>query len=261
VGSEGKMIAGQDSSTVPLLVDIGNTRVKWGLGKGGRIEAGEPFSSDPAVLGSHLDRCWSAMGRPDSVWVSNVAGAETADRLANWVAAAWGLSVRFVKPEAQGCGIRNGYEQPEKLGVDRWVSLIALGNRHPLPACAVGCGTALTLDVLDAGGRHLGGLIAPGLNLMKRALLRETHGIREIEGGIPALLGRTTAAGVEGGSLYACTGLIEKVVREASERLDAELHLVLSGGDAETLAAHLGIPCRVAPHLVLEGLLIMGNCT
>jgi type III pantothenate kinase len=238
-----------------LLVDIGNTRVKWGRAKNGRLVAGTPFPSEGAALCDHLDRHWRALGAPDAVYVSNVIGAEAAGRLADWIARHWsGVPVRFARSEAQGHGVINGYERPEQLGVDRWVGLIALRRDYPLPACVADCGTALTFDVLDADGRHLGGLIAPGPALMKRALVQETRGVRGGDGRVPEFLGRDTAAGVASGILRACAGLVEKSVREAAEYLGRSPTLVLSGGDGEAVGQCLGVPYRLEPDLVLRGL-------
>jgi type III pantothenate kinase len=237
-----------------LLVDIGNTRVKWGRVEDGRLVAGTPFPSDGADLQDHLDRQWRALGAPDAVYVSNVIGAETAGRMTEWIVRHWSCPVRCVRTEAQGYGVVNGYERPEQLGVDRWVGLIALRRDHALPACVADCGTALTFDVLDADGRHLGGLIAPGPALMKRALMQETRGVRAVDGRAPEFLGRDTAAGVASGVIRACAGLVEKSVRETAEYLGCTPTLVLSGGDGEAIGRCLAVPYRLEPDLVLRGL-------
>ncbi|HYE36234.1 MAG TPA: type III pantothenate kinase [Methylocaldum sp.] len=238
-----------------LLIDIGNSRVKWGIAEDNRIVSGESFPSDSGSLEKLLDSHWQSLAMPHLVYACNVAGAEVERTIAGWTQKQWGISPKFVKSVAQGYGVINGYEQPEKLGVDRWAGLIALREFGDRPSCVADCGTALTFDVLDAQGRHLGGLIAPGLALMKRVLVQETKGINDIGRDSQGFLGRTTAAAVKGGALGACAGLIERSVREAAKELGCAPNLVLTGGDAETIAVALDMPCEIIPDLVLRGLL------
>lgn len=238
-----------------LLVDIGNSRVKWGTAQDDRIVSGEPFPSDCGSLEESLDCRWQPLSAPVLVYACNVAGAGTERAVAGWVQKRWGISAKFVRSAARGYGVMNGYEKPEKLGVDRWVSLIAAREFGDRPVCVADCGTALTFDVLNAQGRHLGGLIAPGAAMMKRALVQETKGIKDVAHDRRGGLGRTTAAAVEGGVLAACAGLIERSARNAAKELGCEPDLVLTGGDAQIVAAALDMPSKVIPDLVLRGLL------
>ncbi|MGZ8219278.1 type III pantothenate kinase [Methylomagnum sp.] len=250
---------GQDARASSLvLVDIGNSRLKWGRAEQGRIVAGGAFATDEAAP-ARLDSEWSALPAPDAVQVSNVAGAVIAEKLEDWMARRWRVPVQFARSEAQACGVSNGYERPEQLGVDRWVALIAARHHCPLPVCVVDAGTALTVDVLDGEGRHLGGLIAPGPALMKRALRLETRGVQAVDGGASGWLGRNTADGVAGGVLRAAAGLIENTQREASERLGHAPSLILCGGAGEAIGRLLAIPYRLDPDLVLRGLLILAD--
>lgn len=242
-----------------LLVDIGNSRIKWGLGENGRVDAGPPFAAECAPLMGELDRQWGGLPAPASVVVSNVAGSEIGACLQNWVGRRWGLPVRFVLPEACAYGVVNGYENPEQLGVDRWVCLVAARHAHPLPACIADCGTAITVDALDACGNHLGGLIAPGLTLMQQALIQRTQGLHQGEGVYSGLLAGNTAAAMMNGARQAGVGLIERTLRAAGRLLGCEPHLVLTGGDAQTIAAELSVPYALAPNLVLQGLLAIAE--
>lgn len=242
-----------------ILADIGNSRVKWGRAEQDGLLPGEAFATDEAILAEHLDRCWGVLDVPDAVYVSNVAGAAVADRLSAWVKAAWGAPIRFARSEAAGCGVVNGYENPAQLGVDRWVGLIALHKYYPGPACLADCGTALTFDVLDAEGRHLGGLIAPGPALMRRALFKGTRGVGDVHGSAAEWLGRNTSSGVEGGVSRACAGLVEKAAREAATRLGRVPTLVLTGGDGEAIGRCLEFPYRFDGNLVLKGLLTLAE--
>lgn len=243
-----------------LLVDIGNSRIKWALASVGVLTSGGTFvrGDDPSA---GLDRHWSEMAPPGAVHVANVAGPAVAERLADWVRARWGLSARFARAEASRGGVINGYDRPEELGVDRWLGLLGLHRHYPLPACLVDCGTAVTLDLLDADGRHRGGLIAPGLAAMRRSLRRDTHALGPVEGhpAPDASLGRDTLSGMATGCVLACAGLVEKCVADIRRESGAPIGLVLSGGDAATVGRRLSIPCLVDETIVLRGLLLMAE--
>lgn len=242
-----------------LLVDIGNSRVKWATARDGQRWTGTPFASAADGLAERLEQHWSGLETPGAVLASNVAGPAAAAVLAGWIERHWGVPLRFAASQAEGHGVANGYRNPEQLGVDRWLGLIALRRETASPALLADCGTALTLDLLDAAGQHRGGLIAPGLAPMRRALLAETQGVRLDGAGTAAGLGQDTAGGVAGGTLWAAAGLIEKAWRETARELGAEPTLVLSGGDAATLGHALGIPYRLVPDMVLGGLFILAE--
>lgn len=240
-----------------LLVDVGNSRLKWGRAVAGRLVVGESFPSAAEGLAERLDRRWTGLPKPGAVYVSQVAGPGVAVVLGAWVAARWGVPARFIRGEPERCGVINGYQRPEQLGADRWAGLIGLCRHYPLPACLVDCGTALTVDLLDGGGRHLGGWIAPGLALMRRALARDTAGVGAPAGGGGAPPGRNTADGVAGGVLWAAAGLVEKIAAGAGPALAPGL--VLTGGDGEAVGRCLALPYRIDPDLVLKGLLTIAE--
>jgi type III pantothenate kinase len=242
-------------STLLLLVDIGNSRVKWGIAQENRIVSGHSFPSAAESLENSLDGHWLPLAVPHRIYACNVAGNEAERIITDWVRRHWKISTDFVRPAGRGYGVVNGYEKPEKLGVDRWVSLIASREFANRSVCVADCGTALTFDVLDADGRHLGGLIAPGLALMKRVLVQETKGIGDVDRDRSDFLGHSTSAAVQGGILTACAGLIERSFEKATKKLGHVPDLLLTGGDAEIIAGVLERPCKVVPDLILRGLL------
>ena len=243
-----------------LLVDIGNSRLKWAWSFGTELEAGPAFSSDITTLADDLKRFWGDRPSPPAeVYLANVAGADRAAVLSDWVLAQWGLVPRLVRPETHRYGVVNGYDQPQQQGVDRWVALVGLQAYYGGPACVVDCGTAITLDMLDEKGRHHGGLIAPGHQTMIRALLTQTAGIALTARAAGAeLLGRSTTAAVASGVSLACAGLIEKAVARLNGN-GSPLKLVLTGGDAVAIGCHLSIPFLQDELLVLKGLLTIAD--
>lgn len=163
-------------------------------------------------------------------------------------------SIFVARSTAAALGVSNAYEQPERLGVDRWLSLLAAHRYYPGKRCIVDCGTAITVDILDQG-RHLGGLIAPGLATMRKSLHSETAALDAVDCSSDLHFARHTAAAITGGTLMAAIGLI----RSAMQRLAGDYRLLLTGGDAELLAAKLELPLIVDRDLVLKGLSVLAD--
>lgn len=242
-----------------LVVDIGNTRLKWALTDGRNLAPkGEACYLEVGVSQA-LQEFWSSLVRPDRVLVCNVAGPVIGRTLSSWVAEHWGCPVAFVRSRSVGWGITNGYENPARLGADRWAALVAAQRRFSPPVCIVDCGTAITIDVLAAEGRHLGGLILPGLTLMRRSLARHTEAIPEVSGGNLSLLARNTDDGVASATFYAVVALVDRVIAEAEAALESRVVCVACGGDARLLAPHFAGNTVCEPDLVLLGTAIMAE--
>jgi len=241
-----------------LLVDVGNTRIKWRPAGADRVEADLHAGGLAAVLAAR----WAALPAPRRVLAASVAGAEHDRTLADWVAARWSLPVEFIVARAHQAGVRNGYDEPARLGADRWAALIGAHHGYPGPACVVDCGTAVTIDALTADGEFLGGVILPGLALAREALTARTP-IREVDAPVADCFARATAPAVAAGTLYGLAGAIERVAREQGARLGPATRLLLTGGDGERLRPYLDgrLPYAVvaAPALVLKGLAVIAS--
>ncbi|NIR28233.1 MAG: type III pantothenate kinase [Gammaproteobacteria bacterium] len=237
-----------------LLLDIGNSRIKWARLQGGALGARGGVLHRGEPLEQRLDERWGSLTPPQAVLACSVASPDVGAAVSAWMARRWGARCRFVEPETRALGVVNAYPAPTQLGADRWAALIAAHHRYPGARCIVGCGTATTIDVLDAAGAHHGGLIVPGVRLMREALLRDTDRIREVSGAVAPLLARSTPDAVTTGAVYALTTLIERVVAEAGAELGAPLPCLVTGGDAELVRAHLRCDSVHTPDLVLEGL-------
>jgi type III pantothenate kinase len=227
-----------------LLLDVGNTRVKWAW-----LEYLEVAPAG-AVAHDSTHRAWQreieADGhRPSRVVVSNVAGPAFAAALTLWCRDHFSVDPEFVIPVEALLGVRNGYRRPSALGVDRWLALIAAWRRSPRPTLIVSGGTALTIDALDGQGRHLGGLILPGLLMMtdtRTGLWTEPDMSPTADPGLVNPLPLMLAASAE------------RAWRSLAESLGTRPGLLLTGGDAQTLAQHIGTPLEIVPDLVLNGL-------
>jgi type III pantothenate kinase len=158
-----------------LLLDIGNTNLRWVVQEG-------PDLGDLAVVrhggGVPLDliAAWESLEVPRRALVSNVGGASVGIAVARVIRALWGVEPEPVAVRGSCLGLRVAYEDPSRLGVDRWLALLAAqGHWGSGSALIVDAGTAVTYDLLHDGGRHLGGLILPGIEMMRGALLQGTR--------------------------------------------------------------------------------------
>lgn len=237
-----------------LLVDLGNTRLKWARSAPGEWQAGASTYRDRAI-DAVLDEAWGGLSAPLGVVLVSVAAEEARRALAQWIDRRWRVPVHEVKPQAAQLGVTNGYRDPAALGADRWVALIGARGEWPATAvCVVDCGTAITVDALNAQGEFVGGVIFPGLALLRDALTSGTAGIRAGAGDDTSCLARSTADAVAAGTLYGLAGAIERVCEEFEQALGGPLKLVITGGDADRVAARLRRPVRRVPDLVLKGL-------
>lgn len=245
-----------------LLLDIGNTFLKWTCLDGDSVaDEGEIVHVDEEDLTEVFADAWHELTIPAAVYVANVAGEEFASELADWMQRTWQLTPNFVATEQEALGVRNAYQQPGQLGVDRWLAMLAAWNQLRGPVCVIDCGTALTVDAVDANGQHLGGLIVPGLGMMRDSLLDGTDGIAydsdAEEEASDSLLAHSTRSGVEVGSLYALLAFIDRIINDLQNELGDEMQCILTGGDAEEIAPLLAHEVLHQPQLVLDGLALM----
>lgn len=230
-----------------LCLDCGNTRLKWGLNESGRwLERGALPLAEIGLLPEAL----SSLPRPGRAIACNVAGAQAGDAIAA-VAAALAVPLFWAESRAEQCGVKNSYNDPAQLGADRWAALIGARGLHQGACLVVNAGTATTIDVLDAQGVFQGGLILPGVELMRAALARNTAQLPLADGGFSALP-RNTADAIASGSLQATAGAIERMFAQISGQANAIC--LLSGGAAQALQPLLDLPLQAIDNLVLEGL-------
>ncbi|HET7757731.1 MAG TPA: type III pantothenate kinase, partial [Steroidobacteraceae bacterium] len=162
----------------PLLVDIGNTRIKWARLAGVRPARGRAAVHSGWGPADYARRLFGGVRNCGRVLVSSVAG-ERVNRSLAAAARRAGATCEFVRVPRHAGGVSVGYAEPWRLGVDRFVALVGAHALFPAePLCVVGAGTALTVDLLGPDGRHRGGVIVPAPALMVETLLARTHGIR-----------------------------------------------------------------------------------
>lgn len=247
-----------------LLADVGNTRAKWAWHDDpGLHEPGSFVHRDADCTGSsfeeHLAHHWGAFPRPEKLLCCCVAGSGHREALRTWVAQTWSCPVEFVVSVAEGHGVKNAYTQPHTLGADRWVALLAARQLYSGAVCIVDCGTAVTVDVLGADGAHRGGLILPGLELMRQSLRAGTGEIRlPTEDAHTGLLASSTTGAVVSGTLHGVAGAVDRVHAQCVEDF-GEVLCVLTGGDAQAVMQALRVPTVWEPHLVVRGLSVLAG--
>lgn len=228
-----------------LCVDCGNTRLKWGLRREDSwIAEGALPIAEAAGLMDALPQ------RPTRLVACNVAGADVQARIE---AAIGGIPLRWLRSGPALCGVTSGYDNPSQLGADRWAALIGAHALHSGACLVVNAGTATTIDALDADGHFQGGLILPGLELMRRALAGNTADLPLARGSFRELP-RNTDDAIVSGSVQATLGAIERMFAPLAALPDA--CCLLSGGAAGELEPWLAIPHRRVNNLVLEGLAV-----
>jgi type III pantothenate kinase len=244
-----------------LLLDIGNSFIKWcWLDDGQLFDVGEVLHADDE-LARVLDDEWRDLPQPTAVWVSNVAGDELAEALGQWLQQRWGLLPHYATSSEAWGEVRNAYDEPGRLGVDRWLALLAAYEISKQAVCIIDCGTAITVDVMASSGQHLGGLIVPGLGMMRDSLYAGTDGVQKAVAESPAsgLLACDTAGAVEGGSLYAAVAFIDRVCADMEKELDEPMTCILTGGDALDILPLLNAELEHEPTLVLQGLALIAE--
>lgn len=244
-----------------LLIDIGNTNLKWAQHEAGTL--GEMRTvRHHGGLPVDLHAAWELMATPDQILVGSVAGDAWVSVLDLACRARWGRKPRYARTEHCAHGVTVAYEKPESLGVDRWLALLAAHQICEGPVIIVDAGTAVTFDLLLADGRHLGGLILPGIEMMRDSLLSGTCIPRVEPEDSGELWAADTATAIAAGSIRAPAALAERL----HDRLKADAgetpELLVSGGDGERLLPVIGRPGRLVPDLVLQGLALLarGGC-
>lgn len=239
------------------LFDFGNTRVKWAMATDGALcSAVRAYAHGDAAWQDALGVDLAAHGgAPARAWIAAVASEDAVAGVVALLRARWPQldPVRVATP-ALGAGVRVAYAEPARLGVDRYLAMVGARARSAGDRLVVGAGTALTIDLLDAAGRHHGGLIAPSPALMIEAIERRTARVRVDRDPVRVEFATDTAAALYSGAWNAAIAVVERASTQAAALLGrAPPTILVHGGDADSLAPLLP-QATIAPALVLEGL-------
>lgn len=242
-----------------LLLDLGNTRLKWAMATADGWSARGAVAWDEDIA-TALVPAWKVLTSPSCVLGASVVDAAREAQLETIVKDLFASDIAWVRTPAEACGVRNAYAEPQRLGVDRFLAMVAAHAAGHAPCVLAGIGTALTLDALTADGQHLGGLIAPGPLLMQQSLLGATARVRPEHPGAIRNVADNTADAVVSGCWHAVAALIERFTTNIASQYPGETQrLLLDGGDAVGLVPLLRVPGELAADSVLRGLLVWAD--
>lgn len=234
-----------------LDIDAGNSWIKWRLHENAEIvQRGSQATASALDTGLELPKIKSL----SAARLSSVANHSLTQQLYRQCLGEYSVKLQVARVSAQVGQVTCGYEQPEKLGVDRWLAVLAAYDKYSQSVLVVDAGSALTLDLVGLEGQHLGGYILPGKKLMREALWQGTNGVKVEAEDVHNLMvpGVVTEEAVNRGCLLAAIGLIQKLAAQYPASI------VVTGGDAKMLIDGLGLQAFHCPDLVLEGLCVSG---
>ena len=240
-----------------LELDYGNTRLKWRLldvtsmhcTASGSVVTLQEFAEELRALGCtslSFARCCSVRSKSES------------KQLTALIQKMYGVTVVYAQSGSTLSGVSNGYLEPDKLGVDRWLAMVGAYAQINGACVVIDCGTAITVDYIDADGVHLGGCIAPGLKLMDKVLRGATHmpvGAQGIIFDDECFLGRSTQQGIASGIKGMVTGFIREKLTLAHSILGDNFVVIASGGDSALVSA-VTADAIIQEDLVFTGLAI-----
>jgi len=236
-----------------LLLDIGNTRIKWARWRQRTLVGARAQAYDRQALAHQLQQWFNRVAADEPVVVCSVAGASLDATVRDWFVDHGKRAPLFVQSKKHQGGVINHYWQPERLGVDRWVAMIGAHDKFTNNLCVISCGSALTVDVVTATGEHQGGLIMPGISMMRKSLLEETAGITDTEGEMTGLADNTADAVYSGCFQLVVAGLTQ-LLRDFSADYGGDMQCVITGGDGAQVAEAMAMNCSYDANLILHGL-------
>lgn len=243
-----------------LLIDLGNSCCKFAIEEEGKIEKYQSQKYGPFGKLYSVKTLSNQFNDAKAVIISSVLSTEMNSQIKDTLTADGAGNIYFLDPVINSFGVSLTYEDPSTLGVDRVAAMIGAKEKYSGNSCIVDVGTAVTIDVLDAKGVHQGGVIFPGLAAMSQALLNntkiETEQTTEAEFNV---LARTTGNAIHSGCMSALVGGAEYVVNKMASNYDGFDQVVLTGGDAKLVEAHLSRPVIINDMLVLDGLVVVSQ--
>jgi type III pantothenate kinase len=244
-----------------LLIDVGNTRLKWAWLTSAGLSDQQAVVHRDANADLWAAALFDASLQPTRVLISNVAGEPMARNLARLAKKTFGVKAEFVTATRQFLELTNGYLDPSLLGTDRWLAVIGAWTKARSALCVVDAGTAVKVDSVDASGQHLGGLIVPGIHMMREALLKKTNGIAQaVAQSTPSMAGilaNNTIGAVSRGAVFALAGMADRAAEIIEQSTGVKPQLFITGGDAGMITGTMRARGEIVPDLVLRGLAVI----
>ena len=240
-----------------LLVDVGNSRIKVAAEISNDIKL---IYNVAYAKKSTLEISQEILAKTkdfmvENIYLASVVSQENTQQIVDKLNSTFGVQTKIALPTKKTCGLENAYFQFASLGIDRWLSLIAGYTRYDSPLCIVGCGTAVTVDTINDKGIFIGGLIIPGLGLMRDSLYKNTHAIgMHTANEQRSYFAKDTSSAVVSGTALCIAALVDNTIRHYQQTENHKITCILTGGDGHVIQSYMDEPCHYHPNLVLEGL-------
>jgi type III pantothenate kinase len=237
-----------------LLIDLGNSRIKWTTLECKPGVSCDVFAHHGRFSGENLERITGSSEPAREVICAAVADQTLVGSLSAHFRRVWQREVQYVTASERCLGLVNGYREPTRLGVDRWLAMLAARELVEGGFCVIDAGTAMTVDLVDAQGRHQGGWIIPGERLMVRSLVNNTGQITQGSDKADTIWGQSTAEAVALGTRAAVAGVVAEVENRLQNSVPDQVQIVVTGGGGSRIIEFLSEPALLVPDLVLDGL-------
>lgn len=243
-----------------LLMDVGNSRLKWSWQSSQQLGPMDAVVYDVKNLSNELPLLWQECEPPQQIWIASVAAPAINEMLNRFLTLQWGVTARYIQASNTALGVVNAYAQPHKLGCDRWAAMLAAYSRENKSVMVIDCGSAITIDAIDNQGHHLGGTISPGIRLSTAALDQHTNLHWQLNDNLLSakVLAGSTAEAIMSGVGHSIIGLIERTNHQLTESGHHPI-VYLTGGDAAYISQALPIAHQVVEDLVLQGLAMLAD--
>lgn len=244
-------------STSLLLLDLGNSRLKWAIypnTDSGSNATASVYLPVENLKKNQIKASWAGIQAIDAAYISAVGQKKIRQKCAALTEQMFGIPLQVIHTQAELNGLKNSYAKTRDLGVDRWLGLLAAKALSQGAAIVISLGTATTIDVVDRHGQHLGGYIVPGIQLMHQSL-----GAATADQNIQAVLDKqqdiqlaaSTHGGIANGILQTQVALIERIYQQYQH---IKPMLYLTGGAAEQILPFLTVPYQLELSLVFKGM-------
>lgn len=238
-----------------ILFDIGNSSIDWAIEEEQKFIVRDRFNYDVNKLSEQLEQVIYTIDdrQPTAILVSNVADNNLIEIVQAWANKRWQLVLWQAEVRDSFGKLKNSYSEPLQMGIDRWLAMIAAWCEYETALCVIDCGTALTIDVIENSGKHMGGYIMPGVAMMQQMLIQSTENINvSVAKQISIEHANNTQDAISHGACLATVATINYVL----STLNTESKCIITGGMAESIQTLVQHPFKYAPNLVLRGLSI-----
>ena len=242
-----------------ILIDIGNTTTSLGLWKNSKLSMTNNIENNKLLitLKKYLKR------DIDEILFTSVIGTKENKLIIDRLKKIFKSNIKQIKSSSNLLGVSNGYIQPKKLGDDRWATIVASSLLHEQPLIIVDCGTAISIDVVNAKGIHLGGYILGGFDGYSKSFKNAYHlkniKIKEGVASQKKYFPKKTEDGITEGYLLMVISAIENTYNQVKKNQNTPPRLLISGGYGKIISKRLSVKNKYEPDLVLKSIGLIGN--